>query len=118
GEELSYDVKEAKPDEMIDLATLTGAVVIALGQGITGLFASHDGLSRRLLADAETAGERMWRLPLFDDYKEGIKSDVADLNNVSRQRGGGGIVAGGVERGVTPPGTAGALDTARTAPTQ
>ena len=90
----SYAVKETKPDEMIDLATLTGAVVIALGQGITGLFASHDGLSRRLLADAEAAGERMWRLPLFDDYKEGIKSDVADLNNVSSQRGAGAIVAG------------------------
>jgi len=91
---LSYAVKETKPDEMIDLATLTGAVVIALGQGITGLFASHDALGRRLLADAEVAGERMWRLPLFEDYKEGLKSDVADLNNVSSQRGAGAIVAG------------------------
>jgi leucyl aminopeptidase len=91
---LSYAVKETKPDEMIDLATLTGAVVIALGQGITGLFASHDGLGRRLLADAEAAGERTWRLPLFDEYKEGLKSDVADLNNISSQRGAGAIVAG------------------------
>jgi leucyl aminopeptidase len=91
---LSYAVKETRPDEMIDLATLTGAVVIALGQGITGLFASHDGLGRRLLADAEAAGERTWRLPLFEDYKEGLKSDVADLNNVSSQRGAGAIVAG------------------------
>ena len=91
---LSYAVKETKPDEMIDLATLTGAVVIALGHGITGLLASHDGLGRRLLADAEAAGERAWRLPLFDEYKEGLKSDVADLNNVSGQRGAGAIVAG------------------------
>jgi leucyl aminopeptidase len=91
---LSYAVKETKPDEMIDLATLTGAVVIALGQGITGLFASHDGVGRRLLADAESAGERMWRLPLFEEYKEGLKSDVADLNNISSQRGAGAIVAG------------------------
>jgi leucyl aminopeptidase len=91
---LSYAVKETQPDEMIDLATLTGAVVIALGQGITGLFASHDGLGRQLLADAEAAGERTWRLPLFEEYKEGLKSDVADLNNVSSQRGAGAIVAG------------------------
>jgi len=91
---LSYAVKETRPDEMIDLATLTGAVVIALGQGITGLFASHDGLGRQLVADAEAAGERTWRLPLFEEYKEGLKSDVADLNNVSSQRGAGAIVAG------------------------
>jgi len=91
---LAYAVQQAKPDEMIDLATLTGAVVIALGQGISGLFASHDDLAHRLLAGAEGAGERLWRLPLFDEYKEGLKSDVADLNNVSSQRGAGAIVAG------------------------
>jgi leucyl aminopeptidase len=91
---LCYAVKETKPDEIIDLATLTGAVVIALGQGITGLLASHDGLGRQLLADADRAGERTWRLPLFEEYKEGLKSDVADLNNVSSQRGAGAIVAG------------------------
>jgi leucyl aminopeptidase len=91
---LCYAVKETKPDEMIDLATLTGAVVIALGQGLTGLFASHEGLGRQLLAAAAAAGERAWRLPLFDEYKEGLKSDVADLNNVSSQRGAGAIVAG------------------------
>jgi leucyl aminopeptidase len=91
---LCYAVKETKPDEMIDLATLTGAVVIALGQGLTGLLASHEGLGRQLLAAADAAGERTWRLPLFDEYKEGLKSDVADLNNISSQRGAGAIVAG------------------------
>jgi len=91
---LAYAVQETKPDEMIDMATLTGAVVVALGQGISGVFASHDGLAQRVLAAAETAGERMWRLPLHEEYKEGLKSDVADLNNVSSQRGGGAIVAG------------------------
>jgi leucyl aminopeptidase len=91
---LAYAAQETKPDEMIDMATLTGAVVIALGQGISGVFASDDGLARRVLAAAETAGERMWRLPLHEEYKDGIKSDVADLNNVSSQRGGGAIVAG------------------------
>jgi leucyl aminopeptidase len=90
---LSYAAKEIKPDEMVDMATLTGAVVIALGQQVTGLFATQDGLAERLLAGAEAAGERMWRLPLHDDYKEGLKSDIADLNNISSQRGAGSIVA-------------------------
>jgi leucyl aminopeptidase len=91
---LAYAVKETQPDEMIDLATLTGAVVIALGQGISGVMASHEGLAQRVLAAAEGSGERMWRLPLHEDYKDGIKSDVADLTNVSSQRGAGAIIAG------------------------
>jgi leucyl aminopeptidase len=91
---LAYAVKHIKPDEMIDMATLTGAVVIALGLGVSGLMASDDGLAGRLLAAADGAGERMWRLPLHDEYTEGLKSEVADLNNISSQRGAGAIVAG------------------------
>ena len=90
---LAYAAKEIKPDEMVDMATLTGAVVIALGQQVTGLFATQDGLAERLLAGGQAAGERMWRLPLHDDYKDGLKSDIADLNNISSQRGAGSIVA-------------------------
>lgn len=89
----AYAVEHIKPDEMLDMATLTGAIVIALGQGVSGVMASDDGLCGRLLAAAEAAGERMWRLPLHDEYREGLKSDVADLNNVSSQRGAGAIVA-------------------------
>jgi len=91
---LAYAVKHIKPDEMIDMATLTGAVVIALGQSVSGMMASDDGLASRVLVAAEGAGERMWRLPLHDEYKDGLKSDVADLNNISSQRGAGAIVAG------------------------
>jgi len=91
---LAYAVEHIKPDEMIDMATLTGAVVIALGQGVSGMMASDDGLASRVLAAADGAGERMWRLPLHDEYKDGLKSDVADLNNISSQRGAGAIVAG------------------------
>jgi leucyl aminopeptidase len=91
---LAYAVQEIKPDEMVDLATLTGAVVIALGQGVSGVMASHDALAERVLAAAAAAGESMWRLPLHDEYKDGLKSDIADLNNVSSQRGAGAIVAG------------------------
>jgi leucyl aminopeptidase len=90
---LAYAAREIKPDEMLDMATLTGAVVIALGLGVSGVFASHDGLAGRVLAAAQAAGERMWRLPLHDEYKDGLKSDVADLNNISSQRGAGAIVA-------------------------
>jgi leucyl aminopeptidase len=89
---LAYAAREIKPDEMVDLATLTGAVVIALGQQITGVMGSHDGAVNRILGAAAEAGERMWRLPLHDEYKEGLKSDIADLNNISSQRGAGSIV--------------------------
>jgi leucyl aminopeptidase len=91
---LAYAAKEIKPDEMLDLATLTGAVVVALGMGLTGVFATDDGLAGRVLGAAAAAGEKMWRMPLHDEYKEGLKSDIADLNNISSQRGGGAIVAG------------------------
>lgn len=89
---LSYVVKEVKPEEIIDLATLTGAVVIALGNGCSGVFSTSKPLADRLLKAAEAAGERMWPLPLIDEYKEGLKSDVADINNVG-PRGGGAITA-------------------------
>ncbi|HET8578826.1 MAG TPA: leucyl aminopeptidase [Methylomirabilota bacterium] len=90
---LAYAAKVVKPDEIVDLATLTGAIVMALGLGVSGVFASDERLASRMLAAAEAAGERMWQLPLHEEYKEGIKSDIADLNNVSSQRGGGAIVA-------------------------
>jgi leucyl aminopeptidase len=89
---LSYAVKEIKPDEIIDLATLTGAVVIALGNGCSGVFSTSKPLGDRVLKAAEAAGERLWPLPLIDEYKEGLKSDVADINNVG-PRGGGAITA-------------------------
>jgi leucyl aminopeptidase len=91
---LAYAAKEIHPDEIVDLATLTGAIVIALGLGVSGVFGSHDAPTNRVLTAAREAGERMWRLPLHDEYKEGLKSDVADLNNISAQRGAGAIVAG------------------------
>jgi leucyl aminopeptidase len=90
---LVYADKEVKPDEMVDLATLTGAIVVALGLGLTGAFVTDEALAGRVLGAAEAAGEKMWRMPFHEEYKDGIKSDVADLNNISSQRGGGAIVA-------------------------
>ena len=90
---LAYVGKEVKPDEAIDLATLTGACVVALGPACSGLMSNDQRLANRLLAAAQTAGERVWQLPLIDEYKEQLQSEVADLNNVG-QRGGGAITAG------------------------
>jgi leucyl aminopeptidase len=82
-----------RADEMIDLATLTGACVVALGPSCSGLFANDQALADRLLAAATAAGERLWQLPLLDEYREHLKSDVADLVNTG-PRGGGAINAG------------------------
>jgi leucyl aminopeptidase len=78
--------------ELIDLATLTGAAVVALGNGATALFASDDALADRLLAAASTAGERTWRMPLFAELEQQIEGDVADIKN-SGGRAGGAITA-------------------------
>ncbi len=84
---------ESKPDAMIDVATLTGACVVALGKRISGLLSNDDALAEELLAAASEAGERSWRLPLPDDYHKELDSDVADLKNVG-ERWGGAITAG------------------------
>jgi leucyl aminopeptidase len=90
---ICFAIQKVDADEIVDMATLTGACVIALGPLCSGLFANNDGLADRLLAAADHAGERVWRLPLIDEYREHLKSDVADLNNVG-PRGGGAITAG------------------------
>ena len=78
---LSY-ASEQKPAAIVDLATLTGAVIVALGTKMAGLFANDDALAAKVSAASKATGERTWRLPLDDDYKELIKSNVADLKNV------------------------------------
>ncbi|CAA9545038.1 MAG: Cytosol aminopeptidase PepA [uncultured Thermomicrobiales bacterium] len=78
--------------ELIDLATLTGAAVVALGEGTTALFASDDPLADRLLRAAALTGERAWRMPLIEELNEKIKGDVGDIKNTGG-RGGGAITA-------------------------
>jgi leucyl aminopeptidase len=90
---LAYAARHIKPDEAIDVATLTGAVGTALGPLCAGLFANDDRLADRLVSAATSAGERVWRLPLIDEYRDYLRSDVADLNNVARGVGGGAINA-------------------------
>ena len=84
---------ESEPDLMVDLATLTGACKVALGPKIAGLFAADDTAAHQVLAAAERAGERVWRMPLPDDYRADIDSDVADMKNVASHRYGGAIHA-------------------------
>lgn len=89
---LCYARARVRPDEIIDVATLTGACVVALGPLCAGLFASDQPLADRLLAAAARAGEWLWQLPLLDEYREHLRSEIADLNNVG-PRGGGAITA-------------------------
>jgi leucyl aminopeptidase len=90
---ICFAIQKVNADEIVDMATLTGACVVALGPLCSGLFSNNNGLADRLLAAADTAGERVWRLPLIDEYRENLTSDVADMNNVG-PRGGGAITAG------------------------
>jgi leucyl aminopeptidase len=81
--------KQYEPKAVIDLATLTGACVVALGQGMAaGLFSTDDTLRDRLVAAGDTTFERVWPLPLWPEYKEAIKTDVADMKNAGGRMGG------------------------------
>ncbi|MCI5207946.1 MAG: leucyl aminopeptidase [Candidatus Electrothrix sp. ATG2] len=89
---LAYGIKTYAPDAVIDLATLTGAVIVGLGHHRTGLMATDDDLAAQLLAAGERAGEPLWRLPLGPEYSEQIKSQVADIKNTG-SKGAGTITA-------------------------
>jgi len=90
---MAYVIKKYKPQMMIDLATLTGACVVALGEKIAGVFSNDDELADSITASGEKTHERCWRMPLPEDYKELLKSDFADINNMSGSRYGGAITA-------------------------
>jgi len=77
-----------KPRAVVDIATLTGACVIALGGVRSGLFASDDGLANALMTAGDTALDPCWRMPLDDEYAEGLKSNFADMANVGGRAGG------------------------------
>ena len=81
-----------KPAAVVDIATLTGAMVIALGHVATGLFSNSDSLAREVLAAGETAWDRAWHLPLWDEYQDALKSNFADIPNIG-SRAGGSITA-------------------------
>jgi leucyl aminopeptidase len=90
---IAYARKEIKPHEIVDIATLTGACSIALGSLCAGAMSNDPPLQSRVLAAGTRAGERLWPLPLIDEYREGLRSEVADLRNTG-PRPGGAITAG------------------------
>ncbi|WP_457573773.1 leucyl aminopeptidase [Desulfolithobacter sp.] len=85
---LAYGVEKFKPDGVVDLATLTGAVIIGLGHHHTGLLANNDQLAGQLQRAGELAGEPLWRLPLGKEYRKQLKSEVADLKNTGGRPAG------------------------------
>ncbi len=90
---LAYAVAKLKPSRLIDLATLTGAIVVALGEEIAGLMSSDRELTDLLLASAQETGESLWPMPLPKSYKKGLKSHIADIKNCG-SRAGSALTAG------------------------
>ena len=79
---------ELNVDEVIDIATLTGAVVVALGTFVTGIMGNDDDLIKRIIKTAEESGEKYWQLPMYKEYFNSLKSDIADMKNTGSRMGG------------------------------
>jgi len=77
-----------EPDVVVDIATLTGACVIALGSHASGLLSNHDPLAEELLRAGQRSGDRAWRLPLWEDYQKQLDSNFADMANVGGREAG------------------------------
>jgi leucyl aminopeptidase len=91
---LAYAAARLAPDQLIDIATLTGAARVALGTTHAALYATDDALARSLAAAGQASGERVWRMPLEDSYATGLASDVADLAHIDRSgKAAGSIMA-------------------------
>jgi leucyl aminopeptidase len=85
---------ERKPAKIVDLATLTGACVVALGTDIAGIMTNHQPWADTVKAASDVCGEPLWPLPMFPEFGEQIKSDVADIKNTGEGRWGGAMTAG------------------------
>jgi leucyl aminopeptidase len=85
---LWYAQEKFAPRFMVDLATLTGAIIVSLGHEHAGLFSNDDDLSQKLLAAGIASGEKLWRMPLSREYDKQIKSDIADMKNIGGRPGG------------------------------
>ena len=90
---LWYTQKHLKPKLIIDLATLTGAIIVALGTSRAGLFSNNDKIAEQLSKVGATVGEEVWRLPLADVYDKQINSEIADMQNIGKDREAGSITA-------------------------
>ena len=90
---LWYTQEKYKPELMVDLATLTGAIIIAIGNEYAGLFSNNDKLSKQLEDAGKIEDEKLWRFPLHDKFDKMINSPIADMQNISSGRGAGSITA-------------------------
>jgi len=90
---LSFTEKKFKPKFIIDLATLTGAIIISLGEEYAGLFSNNDDLSNKIFGISKKIGEKVWRLPLNENYNRLMDSTVADVQNINYSGGAGSITA-------------------------
>lgn len=90
---ISFANMKEKPDEIIDIATLTGACMVALGQEIAGLWGNEEKLMQELERSAKETSEKIWRMPLEKEYKELLKSHIADIKNIQTGKYGGAITA-------------------------
>jgi leucyl aminopeptidase len=90
---LAYAIKNYSPDVVIDLATLTGSIVRTLGSYCAGLFTQNDDLAAALISAGQNTGEKLWRLPMWDEYADEMKSEIADIKNLSEKPTAGSITA-------------------------
>jgi leucyl aminopeptidase len=90
---LAYTVKTFKPDGIVDLATLTGAAVVSLGQMCDAVFTNNDNWRREVMDAAERAGERVWHLPIFEEHSKDMEGETAELRNFPMHRWGGACTA-------------------------
>jgi leucyl aminopeptidase len=93
GDALAY-ATEMEPDAIIDLATLTGAQIVALGNRIAGLMSNNDDLVEEIKSAARTSGEQLWQLPLPDEYEDHMRSEVADFRNIGKPMQAGTLIGG------------------------
>ena len=90
---LWYCKEKYKPRAIIDLATLTGAIIVCLGNRYAGLFSNNEELAEKLLRSSKNEGEGLWRMPLGEEYDKKIDSDIADMKNIGDGKGAGSITA-------------------------
>ncbi len=90
---LNYIIRKYQPDAVVDLATLTGSMIRALGSYCAGVFTHSDALANALIAAGEASGERLWRMPLWEEYGDEMKSEIADVKNLSDKPAAGAITA-------------------------
>ena len=90
---ITYACREYQPRQLIDIATLTGSIMVALGEETAGLFSNNDSLSEKIFNAGEKVNEKVWRLPLHKNYDKLINSPIADIQNINYSGGAGSITA-------------------------